>query len=178
MRLLFICLLSLGLSLHSQTLPRWDVTTGVGLSFQLAKVLNQGLSAGPHADIRVAYRVQDTSGLSLFAQLEYLRSSFGDLADPQDAEATFFSLGLRAETHSMPATYNPYLSIAFSYGPARTVLPDPNAEPSLINTAVSFGVGCSMHWWSHMSLEPALRFVVSEGSAVTMPLSCGLRFEL
>ena len=142
------------------------------------KVVNQGISVGPHVHAMLGWRVQDSTGLSIVLGYDYLRSAFGPLTDSLDAEAHFVSIGLRAETHYYRSAFNPYLTIAAAYGTTFAVVPDPNADPAIRNTAVIFGVGFTLNLWQHTALEPLVRFVISEGSSVAIPLTCSLRWDL
>ncbi len=165
-------------TLSAQTSSRSDLSAGFGATLQFAKVINKGLSVGPHAHAQFAWRVKDTSGLSLTFGYDFVRSAFGALGDSLDAEAHFFSFGLRAETHSFRAPFNPYLCIAASYGIARQVIPDQQADPQLRHTAVMFGVGFTLNIWEKTAIVPLARFVISEGAAVSIPLTCSLRWDL
>ncbi len=176
--LIFIVYFLCSLSLRAQPLPRFDVSVGSGCTFQLAKVLNEGFIVGPHAHAAFCWRAAEHSAMSIMLGYDYMRSIFGELKDSLDAEAHFVSLCMRAETYTTAQSFNPFFLIGFGYGSAFMVRPDPGADEALRNTSVQFGVGLPLRLTSRWMLEPMIRFMISEGAAVSIPFTLSLRSDL
>ncbi|MBX7153409.1 MAG: hypothetical protein U0Y96_05285 [Candidatus Kapaibacterium sp.] len=171
-------------SLFAQSEPRCMVGATCGLMTEFAKSVNEKVDVGPGGSLYATWRVGSSSGLSLSAQYQYLRSTFGAFNSHEDVEAQYGMFGVRFDVANTRDAWVPYLATAFGFGKTtnfvREVWWDTTSkyiQQTVSTTAITFAIGCNVRPWQKSGITTEFRTFVGEDSGLTLGLLTGYFIE-